>query len=182
MANWIDSQADFVRTCERITQTSRSRLSKCLRFMVQALYTCGAKHIQLINSIRAVGYLTPVEVQVPASQKQEEQVAATEGNQNTQISPSGVEANRQRLVELVANAVRAVRTIRSRVVGDVTCAAARKEGLHVVAARLAWGRGEQVQLAGRTSDWAVVEFCGHEAGNQAGKAGARWVSIGYVEE
>jgi RNA:NAD 2'-phosphotransferase (TPT1/KptA family) len=98
----------------------------------------------LVGSIIALVYLTPVKIQVPASQEQEEQVAATEGNQNAQISPSGVEADGKRLVELVANAVCAVRTIRSRVVSDVACAAARKEGLHVVAACLARGCGEQV--------------------------------------
>jgi len=56
--------------------------------------------------------LTPVEVQVSASQEQEEQVATTEGNQDAQVSPSGIEADGKRLVELVANAVRAVRTVR----------------------------------------------------------------------
>ena len=89
-------------------------------------------------------HLTSVEVQVPASQEQEEQVTATEGNQDSQVSPSGIEADGERLVELVANAVRAVRTVRSRVVGDVSCTIGREEGLHVVSACLTWGRGEQV--------------------------------------
>ena len=72
-------------------------------------------------------HLTSVEVQVPASQEQEEQVTATEGNQDSQVSPSGIEADGERLIELVAHVVRAVRTIRRRVVSDVSCAAGRKE-------------------------------------------------------
>lgn len=88
--------------------------------------------------------LTPVEIQIPASQEQEQQVAATEGNQDAQVSPSGIETDRERLVELISNAVGAVRTVRCRVVSDVAWAVGREEGLHVFSACLPWGRGEQV--------------------------------------
>jgi hypothetical protein len=52
-------------------------------------------------------------------------------------SPACVKADGKRLVELIANTVRAVRAIRGGVVSDVACAAAREERLHVVAAGLA---------------------------------------------
>lgn len=92
--------------------------------------------------------LPPVEVQVSASQKQEDQIASAERNQNAQIPPPRIKTDRKRLVELIANAVSAVRTIRSRVVSDISRPAVRKERLHVVAACLTWGSREQVQFAG----------------------------------
>lgn len=119
-------------------------------------------------------YLPSVEVQVPASQKQEYEVTATESNQNAQIPPPRIKANRQRLVELIANTVSAVRTIRSRIVSNVPSTTARKERLHVVAAGLAWGCREQVQLAGCTPDRLTVEFCGYKTGDEAGEAGAEF--------
>jgi hypothetical protein len=88
--------------------------------------------------------LPPIEVQVPAPQEQENKITAAESNQNAQVSPACIKADGKRLVELVANAVRAVRAIRGGVVSDVACAAAREEGLHVIAASLTWGCGEQV--------------------------------------
>lgn len=97
--------------------------------MRRATKALGAlRMILLFKYLAASGYdLTPVEVQVPASQEQEEQVTATESNQDPQVSPSRIEADGERLIELVANVVRAVRTVRRRVVSDVSCAAGRKE-------------------------------------------------------
>jgi len=78
--------------------------------MMRATKILGAWRMVLLFECSAASeyHLTSVEVQVPASQEQEEQVTATEGNQDSQVSPSGIEADGERLVELVANAVRAV--------------------------------------------------------------------------
>ena len=121
--------------------------------------------------------LPPVEVQVPASQEQENEVTATESNQNAQISPPRIKADRKGLIELIANTVCTVRAIRSRIVSNVSCTTARKERLHVVAAGLPWGCREQVQLAGCTPDRLSVEFCGYKTGDEAGEAGAEFRSV-----
>ena len=114
--------------------------------------------------------LPPIEVQIPTPQEQKHKIAAAERNQNPNIPPPRVEADRKRLVELVTNTVSAVRAVRSRIVGDVARAAAREEGAHVVAAVLARRGGEEVEFGGGAGDGEAVEFGGDEAGDQAGEA------------
>ena len=110
--------------------------------------------------------LPPIKVQIPAAQEQEDQITSTESNHDPEIPPSRVEANRKRLVELVADAVSAVLAIRSRVVGDVARAAAREEGAHVLAAGLARRGGEEVQFAGGAGYELVVQFGGDWKGGR----------------
>jgi hypothetical protein len=68
----------------------------------------------------------PVEVQIPAPQKQENQIAPNECDQNTQISPSVIESDAQSLVELIADFIRAVFASGRGVIDDVTKTARRE--------------------------------------------------------
>lgn len=102
--------------------------------------------------------LSPIEVQIPASNEQEDQVTPNERDQNAQVPPSRRKADAQRLVELVANTVGAVLTIRRRVVGDVPSTACCEECLHVLAAGLAWRCGERIELAGRTDNGKLMQL------------------------
>lgn len=89
-------------------------------------------------------YLPPIEIQIPTPQKQENKITRAESDHNPQIPPPSIKRNRQRLIKLVSNAISAVRAVRGRVVGDVARAVGGEEGLHVFAAGLAGGRGEEV--------------------------------------
>jgi hypothetical protein len=109
--------------------------------------------------------LPPIKVQISAPQEQKYKIAATERNQDPNISPPRVEADRKRLIELVPNAVSAVRAVRSRVVGDVARAAAREERLHIISARLSRRGGEEVEFRLGAGHGEAVEFSGDETGD-----------------
>lgn len=113
--------------------------------------------------ITSVDHLPPIKVQIPAPQEQEDQITSTERNQNPKIPPPRIEANRQRLVELIAHAVSAVRTVRGRIVGDVTRSAAGEERAHVIPAGLAGRGGKQVEFGLRAGYGEAVELGGDEA-------------------
>lgn len=103
-------------------------------------------------------YLPPIKVQIPASNKQQNQVTAAERNQDAQVAPPRIETNRQRLVELISNTIRTVRAVRRGVIGDIASAVVREEGLHVLAAGLAFGRCKEVKLRGGTSDGLAMQL------------------------
>ena len=105
--------------------------------------------------------LSAIEVQIPAPQEEQDQVAADEGGIDPQVPPPMIETVAQRLVKLVPDLIRAVLADVRCVVDKVAGSAVRKEGVHVLAARLARGSGEVVQLRGGADHGAVVEF-GHD--------------------
>ena len=72
-----------------------------------------------------------------------------------------IETVSQWLIELVSDLVGAVLAGVCRVVDKIAGSAAREEGVHILAARLARGRAEGVELRGGADDWAVVEFGHH---------------------
>ena len=121
--------------------------------------------------------LPPIKVQIPAPQEQKHKIAAAESNQNPNIPPPRIETDRKRLVELVSNAVSAIRAVRSRVVGDVACAAAREERGHIISARLSRRGGEEVEFRLGAGYREAMEFGGDEAGDQAGKTVRGRVSL-----
>ena len=69
-----------------------------------------------------------------------------------------IETVSQWLIELVSDLVGAVLASICCVVDEIACPTAREEGVHILAARLARGRAEGVELRGGADDWAVVEF------------------------
>ena len=108
--------------------------------------------------------LASIEVQISAPQEEQDQVAADKCGKDTQIPPPVIEIVSQWLIELVSNLVGAVLADICCVVDKIASSAAREENIHVLAARLARGRGEGVELRGRADHWAVVEF-GHHLHN-----------------
>lgn len=72
-----------------------------------------------------------------------------------------IETVSQWLIELVSNLISAVLADICCVVDKIAGSAAREEGVHILAARLARGRGEGVELRGGADYWAVVEFSYH---------------------
>ena len=72
-----------------------------------------------------------------------------------------IETVSQRLIELVTDLVSAVLADVGCVVDEISGSTAREEGVHVLAAGLAGGRGEGVELRGGADHGAVVEFCHH---------------------
>lgn len=59
------------------------------------------------------------------------------------------ESNSQRLIELIARAIRTVLAFRGLVVNEIARATSSKERRHVFATRLAGRRGESVEFMGR---------------------------------
>lgn len=92
-----------------------------------------------------------VEVQIPASNEEQYQIATNEGSQYSEISPPGVEADSKRLVELVANFVCAVCTVRGLIVGKISRTTGGEEVGHVLATRLAGRRRKAIVLRVCTS-------------------------------
>ena len=72
-----------------------------------------------------------------------------------------IETVSQWLIELVPNLISAVLADVCCVVDKIAGSAAREEGVHILAARLARGRGEGVELGGGADYWAVVQFSHH---------------------
>lgn len=115
--------------------------------------------------------LPPVEVEVPATKEQQDQVASDEGSQDSEIPPSMVERDAQRFVELIADTVCAVRTVRGGVVDDVAGSAGGEEFRHVVATILAGRCGEAVEFHIGAGDREVVELVGHQARDEPCESG-----------
>ena len=105
--------------------------------------------------------LAAIKVQISAAQEEQEQIAADERGKDAQIPPPVIESVSQWLVELVPNLVGAVLADVCCVVDEIAGSAAREEGVHILAARLAGGRGEGVELRGGADHRAVVEFGHH---------------------
>ena len=112
---------------------------------------------------------TTVEVEVAGSNEQDDQVAADERGQDTQIPPSVAEAVLERRVELVANLVRTVLAGAGHVVEEVARGAAGEEVAHVLAAALAFRCLESVVFSRCASDCQIVEFGDHHSANEAGE-------------
>jgi hypothetical protein len=116
---------------------------------------------------------TTVEVEVAGSNEQDDQVAADERGQNTQIPPSVVEAVLERRVELVANLVSAVLAGTGHVVEQVTGSTTGEEIAHVFAAALALWCLESVVFSRCASDGQVVQFGDYHPADQA----REWVQL-----
>ena len=113
------------------------------------------------RSQKSIRRSATVEVQIPAPQEEQDQVAADESGKDTQIPPPVIETVSERLIKLVSDLVRAVLADVCCVVDEIACSAAREESIHVLAARLAGGRGEGVELGGGADYRAVVKFGHH---------------------
>ena len=102
-----------------------------------------------------------IEVQISAPQEEQDQIAADECGKDTQVPPPVIETVSQWLIKLVPNLIRAVLADICCVVDEIAGSAAREEGVHILAAGLARGRGERVELRGGADHWSVVEFGYH---------------------
>ena len=60
--------------------------------------------------------LSPIEVQIPTSNKQQYQVAPNESSKDAKISPSVIKGYSERCIELITDFVCAICTIRSLVI------------------------------------------------------------------
>ena len=69
--------------------------------------------------MRLLNILSSVEVHVPTSNEQKDQVTPDVCSQNAEVPPSLVEFDAQRLIELVTKAVSAVGTVRTLVVDQI---------------------------------------------------------------
>jgi hypothetical protein len=110
---------------------------------------------------------SPVEVKVLRRRKQDNQIARNKRSKDTQIPPPIAELVSQRLVELVADLVRAVTAHIGRVVEEVPRRAAREEVAHVLSAGLALGRAKHVEFCRRANDFPVVKFGDDHAADEA---------------
>lgn len=117
----------------------------------------------------------PIKIQIPTPNKQQNQITPNKRTQNPKIPPPIIKRNPQRLVELVADRVGAVRAVRGAVVGDVAGAAGGEEGRHVVAAGLAGRGGEAIEFDGFADDGLAVEFVGDEGPDEAGESRGVWL-------
>lgn len=132
--------------------------------------------------------LPPNKIQITTPQKQQHKITRAKRNHHAQIPPARPEADPQRFIKLVPDTISTVRAVRRRIVSDVARAAGREESGHVLAAGLAGRRDEAVQLGGRALHALAVQFCGDEAGDEAGEAGGvgqlsleKMGGVGYVE-
>lgn len=91
-----------------------------------------------------------VEVQISASNEEQYEITANECSQDSEISPPGVETDSKRLVELVANFVCAVCTVRGLIVGKISRTTGGEEVGHIFAARLTRRRCKAVVFRVRT--------------------------------
>lgn len=90
--------------------------------------------------------LTPVEVEVSARHKQNNQVTSNESQENAQVPPPVIKGDAQRLIELIAHFIRAILARAGGVVDQVSRSSPAEEGLHVVAARLSVGSREALEF------------------------------------
>lgn len=124
--------------------------------------------------------LPPIKVQVPTPNEQEDQIATHERTKYTKVTPPVIEGDAQRLVELIADAICAVGTIRRRVVGNVAWTTSSEEGLHVVAAgRARWG-SEAIEFGLSTDDGLAMKFVRDECGDEAGES-VRSLSVFIIQ-
>ena len=96
------------------------------------------------HSTEFISCLASIEVQISAPQEEQDEVAADECGKDTQIPPPVIEAVSQWLIELIPNLVGAVLAEVGCVVDKIAGTAAREEGVHILAARLAGGWVEGV--------------------------------------
>lgn len=108
-----------------------------------------------------------VEVQIPRSEEQNDQVAANESSENAQVPPPVRELVAKRLVELITNLVCAVLTYTGSIIEDVAWRTTAEEIGHVVSAVLALWRAELVEFARLAFDFSAVKFGDDHAANEA---------------
>ena len=127
-------------------------------------------NVQFIECLGPYNYLhsrtlihcsAAIEVQIPAPQEQQDQVAADECGKDTQIPPPVIEVVSQRLVELISDFIGAILADVRCVIDKISCSAAREESIHVLAARLAGRRSKGIELRRGANHRAVVKFGHH---------------------
>ena len=78
-----------------------------------------------------------------------------------------IEADTQRLIELVPDLVRTVLASRRRIINNIPRSSRREEARHILPTALARRRREAIELPLRADDRQVMEFRRHEPGDEA---------------
>ena len=123
--------------------------------------------------------LSPIKIQISTTNEQQNQITPDKSRKNPKVSPALVKSDAEGFVELISNAIGAIRTVRSLIVDDISGTTGSEEIGHVFPTGLAEGCGEVVEFTRGTDDGEVVEFVGDEAGDEAGESSEIFTLVGY---
>ena len=100
------------------------------------------------------------------TQEQEYQIASTESDQDSQVSPSVLEVEVQTWVELISNLVSTILTGACNIIYNVSSASISEEVAHVLPTVLAGWRREELEFRRCAYDWSIVEFGNNHSANK----------------
>ena len=107
-----------------------------------------------------------VEVQVPASQEQQEQIASNERSQDPKIPPPLVISDIQRLVKLISNLVGTIPTTRSHIINNIPRSSGIEESTHILSTRLSSRSSKEIEFFLLAYHRQIMKFRRHQTGDE----------------